>query len=205
MLYAGRPGLSPGQAGAARLASHLATLAVALFMVAAAPHLVPAQGTGQSQRGNAVPPVPKPEFSTLPARFQFDPVPSSDLQRLWSASVDAKREMVACLAGEAAGDDVRVTRVLILESRRGDSLGVAAQASIDRCGPPEFQGTVHTHVAHHGGQPYVTFSGADIGVMRLWWRRWQVEGYFCVIYSAIEAYCEANLGGRPIRRSRGAY
>lgn len=175
------------------------------MLVAAVPHLVNAQGTDQQQRGNAVPPAPKPEFSSLSARFQFDPVPSSDLQRLWSASLDAKREMVACLAGEAVGDDVRVTRILPLESWRGDSLGVAAQASIDRCGPPEFQGTVHTHIAHHGGQPYVTFSGADIGVMRLWWRRWHVEGYFCVIYSAIEAYCEASLGGRPIRRSRGAY
>lgn len=159
-----------------------------------------------ASRGNALPPVPKPEFTPLPARFQFEDAPSRELQQLWRLSSNAKREMVACLAGEPSGDGVRVTKVLLLETRRGDSLGVTAQASIDRCGPPEFQGTVHTHVALHDGEhPYTTFSGADQGVMVMWWRRWQVEGYFCVLYSAEEAYCEASDAGRPSRRSRGGY
>ncbi len=114
--------------------------------------------------------------------------------------------MIACIDGEPYADGVRVTRVVLLDSNRGDSLGISAQASIDRCGPPEFRGTVHTHVALHDGEhPYANFSGADKGVMMLWWRRWQVQGYLCFLYSAEEAYCEANKAGRAERRSRGAY
>ena len=181
------------------------TLFLALGLLAA----LPVSGWGQAtyqQRGNALPPVPKAEFTPLPARFTFESGPSAELHRLWLASKLAEREMVACLAGEPSGDGVRVTRVLLLDSGRGDSLGVSAQASIDRCGPPEFRGTVHTHVALRDGEhPYANFSGADHGVMRLWWRRWQTEGYFCVLYAADEAYCEASNAGRPGRRSRGAY
>lgn len=169
---------------------------------------VPAGLRAQSgyQRGNALPPVPKPEFTPLPARFQFEADASSELHRLWHLSADAKREMVACLGGEPTGDGVRVTRVRILESNRGDSLGVSAQASIDECRPPEFRGTVHTHIARYDGEhPYDSFSGADRGVILLWWRRWQGEGFFCVLYSATDAYCEAITAGRAGRRSRGAY
>lgn len=180
------------------------TLAVA-FLLMLAPAAAGAQATYQ-QRGNALPPVPKPEFTPLPARFQFEPGASAELRRLWLASKLAEREMVACLGGEPEGDGARITSVLLLESGGGDSLGVSAQASIDRCGPPEYRGTVHTHVALHDGEhPYASFSGADHGVMLLWWRRWQTEGYFCVLYSAEEAYCESNNAGRAGRRSRGAY
>jgi hypothetical protein len=164
-----------------------------------------AQATYQ-QRGNALPPVPKAEFTPLPARFRFEAGASAELRRLWLASKLAEREMVACLAGEPLGDGVRITRVLLLESNQGDSLAVSAQSSIDRCGPPEFRGTVHTHVALHDGEhPYANFSGSDHGVMLLWWRRWQTEGYFCVLYAADAAYCEANDAGKADRRSRGAY
>lgn len=159
------------------------------------------------QRGNALPPAPKAEFSELPARFRFDAPASAALHHLWERSVAAGREMVGCVAGElSAGDGVRITRVLVLESSRGDSLGVSAQASIDRCGPPDFTGTVHTHIAHYDGEhPYSVFSGADRGVMLLWWRHWQREGMFCVLYTEADAYCEV-MGGRGARRmSRGPY
>ena len=42
------------------------------------------------------------------------------------------------------------------------------------------------------GEPYSRFSGADRGVNRLWWRRWNAEGMFCVVFSATDAYCEID-------------
>jgi hypothetical protein len=52
---------------------------------------------------------------------------------------------------------------------------------------------VHTHVAlYDGAHPYARFSGADRGVNRLWWRRWDAEGMFCVLYSPTDAYCEID-------------
>jgi hypothetical protein len=41
-----------------------------------------------------------------------------------------------------------------------------------------------------GRQPYSLFSGADRGIMMLWWRRWKVDGIFCLLYSAEEVICE---------------
>lgn len=159
------------------------------------------------QRGNALPPPPKPEFSQLPRRFDFTDSASAELHALWERSVAAGREMVACLDGQATGrDGVLVTRVLALESGRGDSLGVSAQASIDQCGPPSFRGTVHTHIAHWDGEhPYAIFSGADRGVMLLWWREWNTDGVFCVLYSPTHAYCEMQGSGGASRMSRGEY
>lgn len=181
------------------------TALVAICLLASTAGHAHAQ-TASEQRGNNIPPPPKPEWTPLPARFQFEPEASEALHRLWTLSSDARQEMVACIGGVPHGDSVLVTRVLILEPGRADSLGVSAQASIDRCGPPEFQGTVHTHIAlREGERPYASFSGADKGVMMLWWRRWQAEGYFCVLYSPDQAYCEASDGGRRGRRSRGAY
>jgi hypothetical protein len=29
-------------------------------------------------------------------------------------------------------------------------------------------------------------------VNRLWWRRWNAEGMFCVLYSPTDAYCEID-------------
>jgi hypothetical protein len=57
---------------------------------------------------------------------------------------------------------------------------------------PEWVGTVHTHIALHGGVPYSTFSGADRGVNTLWWRRWSVDGTFCVLFTEQDAYCEVD-------------
>lgn len=127
-----------------------------------------------------------------PLAFRFEPNAQTELRRLWVESAGAKTERVACLAGEIVRDTVRVTRILPLPGR-ADSLGVSAKGSLEECGPPVWQGTVHTHVAlRTGGEPYARFSGADRGVNRLWWRRWNAEGIFCVLYSVTDAYCEID-------------
>ena len=127
-----------------------------------------------------------------PLAFRFEPNAQTELRLLWVESTGARTERVACLAGEILRDTVRVTRILPLMGW-ADSLGVSAGQSLEECGPPRWQGTVHTHVAtHSGGEPYARFSGADRGVNRLWWRRWHTEGMFCVLFSATDAYCEID-------------
>jgi hypothetical protein len=127
-----------------------------------------------------------------PLAFRFEPNAQTELRHLWVESTGASSERVACLAGEIVRDTVRITRILPLMGR-ADSLGVSAERSLEECGPPRWQGTVHTHVARRsGGEPYARFSGADRGVNRLWWRRWNSEGMFCVLYSATDAYCEID-------------
>jgi hypothetical protein len=127
-----------------------------------------------------------------PQAFRFEPDAQTELRRLWVASSGVKAERVACLAGEIRRDTVRVTRILPLDGW-ADSLGVSAGQSLETCGPPRWQGTVHTHVAlYDGARPYSRFSGADRGVNRLWWRRWNAEGMFCVLYSRTDAYCEID-------------
>jgi hypothetical protein len=127
-----------------------------------------------------------------PSAFRFEADAQPDLHRLWDASSAAKSERVACLAATIESDTVRITRVFPLESGRSDSLGISAAASLDTCGPPEYRGTVHTHVAllRNGRSPYSLFSGADRGVMMLWWQRWKVDGIFCLLYSDSEVICE---------------
>jgi hypothetical protein len=127
-----------------------------------------------------------------PRAFRFEPDAQTELRRMWLASSDAKTERVACLAGEIRRDTVRVTRIRPLTGW-SDSLAASAGQSLDACGPPRWQGTVHTHVALRDGvRPYSRFSGADRGVNRLWWRRWKAEGMFCVLFSATDAYCEID-------------
>ena len=127
----------------------------------------------------------------IPNGFRFELNATPELHRLWETSSAAKAERVACLAANLEGDTVRIFRVVPLESGRSDSLGISAAASLDTCGPPEWRGTVHTHIALKDGQrPYSLFSGADRGVMMLWWRRWNVAGLFCLLYSPDEVICE---------------
>ncbi len=153
-----------------------------------------------------MPPVPKSDFQKLPARFSFGADASGLLRRLWSESAAEKREHVACIAGEVREDSVRVTRVMLLEGGNADSLGVSAQGSIDACGPPNWMGTVHTHIARYDGEhPYPNFSGADRGIMFLWWQRWQVDGMFCVLYSETDAFCEVMGSAGASHMSRGPY
>jgi hypothetical protein len=129
--------------------------------------------------------------NSIPRAFRFEGTAPSELHRLWEESAESKSERVACLAGSIESDTVRITRVLALEPGRSDSLGISAAASLETCGPPDWKGTVHTHVAlRDGRQPYSLFSGADRGIMMLWWRRWREDGIFCLLYSAQEVICE---------------
>jgi hypothetical protein len=153
---------------------------------------------------NALPPAPVRRES--PSRFHFSPPASAALRGLWGRSVAEGREQVACLGGEIFGSDsVRVDRVLALAPEGADSMGVAAQSSIDRCGPPDYHGTVHTHIAlTDDGRPYARFSGADRGVMLMWWKRWKRDGMFCVLYTERDAWCEVD-GELNATMSRSAY
>jgi hypothetical protein len=128
----------------------------------------------------------------VPTAFRFEGQAQPELHRLWDASALANAERVACLAAEIHDDTVRIRRVLPLEVTRADSLGISATASLENCGPPEWRGTVHTHVAtlRDGRSPYSLFSGADRGVMMMWWQRWKVDGVFCLLYSGQEVICE---------------
>jgi hypothetical protein len=129
--------------------------------------------------------------NAVPSAFRFEPSARPELHRLWEASISAKAERVACLAGSIDGDTVRISEVLPLEVNASDSLGVSAGASLDTCGPPNWRGTVHTHVALRDGvRPYSLFSGADRGIMMLWWRRWREDGIFCLLYSGEDVICE---------------
>lgn len=127
----------------------------------------------------------------IPRAFRFEPDAEPQLHELWAASLSAKAERVACLAASIEGDTVQISNVLPLGPARSDSLGVSASASLESCGPPQWRGTMHTHVALRDGQrPYSLFSGADRGVMMLWWHRWQVDGVFCLLYSEKDVICE---------------
>jgi hypothetical protein len=131
--------------------------------------------------------------ATPPIAFHIEPAARTALHQLWQASLADRAERVACIGGAIDGDTVRITRILALSGGRGDSLGVSARASLDSCGPPVWQGTVHTHIAMREGQrPYASFSGSDRGVMLMWWQRWKMTGIFCVLYSADAAHCELD-------------
>ncbi|HEU4564763.1 MAG TPA: hypothetical protein VFS05_08950, partial [Gemmatimonadaceae bacterium] len=112
---------------------------------------------------------------------------------LWRSSSEAMVERVACIAGELANGVTTVTRIEVLEGQEGDSMQVQAVASIEQCRPPEWLGTVHTHIAKYDGEmPYSTFSGADRGVIAQWHRTWQTEGVFCILFSDVQAHCESG-------------
>lgn len=114
------------------------------------------------------------------------------LHAVWESSVAAGAERAACIGGDRQGGVAHITRVLPLQPSAADSMGVAASVSIERCGPPDWFGTAHTHIAlRDGHRPYPTFSGADRGVMGFWLERWGTDGVFCVLYSAAAAHCEA--------------
>jgi hypothetical protein len=117
------------------------------------------------------------------------------LRALWRASVAARAERVACLASVVDGDTLRITRVNPLTAG-ADSIEVSAGSSIELCGPPEWQGTVHTHIPLTEGQrARAQFSGADRGVMLMWWQRWKMDGTFCLLYAEGEAHCEIDGAG----------
>ena len=142
----------------------------------------------------------------VPTAFRFEADAPDALRQLWEASSGAKAERVACLASNLDGDTIRISRVRPLKIGRADSLGISASASLEDCGPPEWRGTVHTHVAlREGGRPYSLFSGADRGVMMLWWQRWKVAGVFCLLYSSQEVICEIEGPAGAVLFPRSRY
>jgi hypothetical protein len=153
---------------------------------------------GALARDSATPPdTARPQPS-----FQFSREAGLGLRAMWEESVAAKQERVACLGATVRHDTVFVARILALVSDGADSMGVGSDASIERCGPPDWAGTVHTHIAEYdNGLPSATFSAQDRGVMRRWYERWQSDGVFCVAYSARDAHCEADgvVGGMRSR------
>jgi hypothetical protein len=113
------------------------------------------------------------------------------LADLWDASNLERRELVACLGGVVAGDSVRVLTLHPLEIEQSDSLTAEARRSIERCGPPEWIGTIHTHIrSTDDDRPAPRFSPSDRVVMSEWVRRWETPGAFCVLYSDGAAQCE---------------
>jgi hypothetical protein len=140
-----------------------------------------------------------PAQSDPPApAFRFSREAGQALRALWVSSVAAHEERVACLKALVRNDTVFVNRLLPLEPIEADSMGISAIASIDRCGPPEWSGTVHSHVAvYDAGRPSTRFSAQDRTVQRMWYERWHSDAVFCVVYSERDAHCEADgvVGG----------
>jgi hypothetical protein len=150
-------------------------------------------------------PVPAAAQGASGASFRFSADAGAALKALWEESVEVHQERVACLAADIRGDTVFVSRVHRLTPDAADSMGVSATASIERCGPPEWDGTVHTHVARYTeDSPSRRFSGQDRTIMQMWYDRWRADGVFCVAYSERSAHCEADgvVGGL---RSRPRY
>lgn len=136
-------------------------------------------------------PLAMPRVSA-PLAFSVTSEAGAGLHALWSASIAARTEQVACLASVIDGDTLRITRVQPLVAG-ADSLAVSAEASLEACGPPLWQGTVHTHIALTAGQrPYAQFSGADRGIMLMWWQRWKADGTFCLLFAEDQAHCEID-------------
>lgn len=125
-------------------------------------------------------------------RFGFDRDASVHLSALWSASVAAREERVACMAAVRRDDGWAITAIRELTPVGADSMGISAVASLRECRPPEWMGTVHTHIATFGGIPYTTFSAPDRDVMTRWRKRWGTEGVFCILYSETMAHCEGE-------------
>ena len=139
-----------------------------------------------------------------PQALSVDAGARAAMRSLWTASVTAKAERVACLASVIEGDTLHITRVLPVVAG-ADSMAVSARASLETCGPPEWQGTVHTHLALTGGQrPNALFSGADRGVMLMWWQRWKADGTFCLLYAEDQAHCEID-GSRLVILPSASY
>ena len=137
-----------------------------------------------------------------PPAFRFGREAGGALAALWQSSLAAREERVACLAASVRNDTVFVSRILPLTPEEADSMSISSASAVERCGPPEWAGTVHTHIyLFTDSMPSTTFSAQDRGVMRKWYERWHSDGVFCVVYSARDAHCEADgvVGGMRAR------
>jgi len=135
--------------------------------------------------------------------FVFSREAGLGLRALWEQSLASNEERVACLGASVRNDTAFVSRILALVPQEADSMSISSTASIERCGPPDWAGTVHTHVAlYTDSLPSRRFSAQDRGVMHQWYQRWHADGVFCVVYSPRDAHCEADgvvggMRGRP--------
>lgn len=157
----------------------------------AAPALAVAQSAG---------PADAPDSALDHGTFQFDGDVRGGLRQLWSASIAAKAERVACMDAHVDQGVVHITKVEVLETEAADSANINAEASLRKCAPPMWAGTVHTHIAKFDGQPYIIFSANDRRVMEKWRSMWKAPGIFCILYSETEANCEAGyrLSGQAL-------
>lgn len=133
-------------------------------------------------------------------QFRFAPEARTELHHLWVESTQAKEERVACIGGSVSNGVAFITAIQELQAPTRDSTHVMARRSIEVCRPPQWLGTVHTHIATFQGIPYVTFSADDRDVMALWHHEWKDTGVFCVVYSATAAHCESGeeMSGDPV-------
>ena len=132
----------------------------------------------------------------------FTPEAGATIRRVWELSIRAEQERVACMAGVVGADTVVIAGVQSLEPDEADSLTANAEASLEQCGPPQWIGTIHTHVrSTDDPAPSPHFSGHDRVVMSLWASRWRRPGAFCVAYSPRAAHCEVYPLRAPARES----
>jgi len=146
---------------------------------------------GRAAAQDVGPDKPPTPFNQGP--FRVAAQARSPLHLLWDRSIEAKQERVACLGGYVDGDVVYITHVRMLSSSRADSANISAVPSLRECSPPEWFGTVHTHIALFHGLPYTIFSAPDRFVMMLWHERWKEDGVFCILYTDAEANCEFGM------------
>ena len=136
---------------------------------------------------------------TQPA-WVFEREAGVTIRSVWDASVIAQQERVACLAGTIGPDTVVVTAAMPLTPGEADSLTANAESSLEQCGPPQWIGTIHTHVrSTDDPSPAPHFSGQDRVVMSLWASRWRRPGAFCVAYGPRSAHCEVYPLRSPAR------
>ncbi len=124
--------------------------------------------------------------------------PKAALQQLWATSITTRREQVACMGGTIGPDTVLVRRVQPVDEL-SDSLTASADRSLTECAPPQWIGTVHSHVrSTDDDAPADRFSPGDRAVMSEWTTRWGGQGAFCLVYSERNLHCEVY----PPRRAR---
>jgi hypothetical protein len=132
------------------------------------------------------------------AAFVATPVVAAAFRQLWLSSLAVREERVACIGGERDADGRSlITRIRPVSVEHADSLGAAAAASVDQCAPPEWFGTVHTHIARSQTGPFAGFSASDREVIFQWWKRWQTDATFCVLYSDGVGHCEMDGVAAP--------
>jgi hypothetical protein len=120
--------------------------------------------------------------------FRFAPEARLVLHNLWSASIIARQERIACIRGYRYDGVYYITSAEQVDFEQADSLHLSPDP--ESCAPPKWDGTAHTHIVLFDGRPFVTFSNADRSVMHWWRKEWDAEGAFCVLYSESQAYCE---------------